>query len=83
MKHYNHLPLNVLQIMLEREIIDIEKTHNVYVESISFPESDIYKNGDSWCETIYATMKVNDDDKEYEFEWDCNDEEITTVIERK
>ena len=83
MKHYNQLPLNVLQIMLEREIIEIEKTHNVYLESLLFPKSDIYQNGGDWCETIYATMKVNEDYKVYEFEWDCNDEEITTVMGRK
>jgi len=81
MKHYNHLPLNVLQIMLEREIIDIEKTHDVYVVGLSFPESEMYQQGDGhWCETIYAEVSVDNTTIDYEFEWDTENEEITSVM---
>lgn len=80
MKHYNQMPLNILQIMLEREIIEIEKTHDVHIEAMSFHESDMYQNGDDWCETIYATMNVGGELVDYEFEWDCDSEEITTVM---
>jgi hypothetical protein len=66
--------------MLEREIIEIEETHDVHIETLNFHESDLYKNGDDWCETIYTTMRVNSKLMEYEIEWDCDCEEITTVL---
>lgn len=81
MKHYNQMPLKVLQLMIEREIIEIEKTHDVHVESMRFPESEMYQQGDGhWCETIYAWVKVDNTNIYYELEWDTEDEEITSVI---
>ncbi len=80
MKHYNQMPLNILQIMLEREIIEIAETHNVHIESLSFQEREMYENGGDWCETIDTTMNVNGKLVNYEIEWDCDTEEITTVV---
>ena len=73
--------LSTLQVMIEREIIDVEKTHDVFIEGLSFPESEMYQQGDGhWCETIYAKVMVNGEVKDYELEWDTEDEEITSVM---
>ena len=75
------MKLSTLQIMIEREIIDIEKTHDVYIESLSFQESEMYQQGDGhWCETIYAEVRVDNTTIDYELEWDTEDEEITSVV---
>lgn len=80
MKHYSQLSLKVLKLMIEREIISIEKTHDVWAESIMFSQGEEYQQGDGhWCETIYATVVVGPDTFDYELEWDIDDEKITTV----
>ena len=78
---YNRMRLSTLQMMIEREIIDIEKTHDVFVEGLNFPECEMYQQGDGhWCETIYAKVMVNGEVKDYELEWDTEEEEITSVM---
>ena len=81
MRHYNELSLKMLQLMVEREIIGIEKTHDVRACTIQFSNGDmVYEQGDGHkCETIYVEALVDDEMVDYEMEWDMEDEEITTV----
>ena len=81
MKYYNQLPLKYLQLMIEREIIAIEETHDVTLVSIEFHDDELYQQGDGHtCQTIYAQVAVEGATICYELEWDTEDEEITTVM---
>ena len=82
MKHYNQLPLKMLQLLIELEIIRIEKTYDVRAVNIQTEADGGYLNGGTLCEVIVACVSVNGKCKEYELEWDIESEEITTVIER-
>ena len=83
MKHYNQLPLKVLQLIIEREIIGVEKTHDVHLVEIDFDcfgALEPYQQGDGHCcETILVSILVNNETKDYELEWDMEEEEITTI----
>ena len=83
MKHYNELSLKMLQLLIEREIISIEKTHCVWASTIQ-TEADGggYTNGGHLCETIVAQVEVNGKMETYELEWDTEECNITTVMKR-
>ena len=82
MKHYNELSLKMLQLMIEREIISIEKTHDVWAVNIQTEADGGYTNGCNLCEVIVALVKVNNELITYELEWDMEEGEITTITKR-
>ena len=85
MKHYNELPLKVLQLIIEREIISVEKTHDVNVCTIQTSRGGlVYTQGDGHkCETIHAEVLVDEEMYDYELEWDIEEESITTIMKIK
>ena len=82
MKHYNELSLKMLQLMIELEIISIEKTHDVWAVNIQTEADGGYTNGGNLCEVIVALVKVNNELITYELEWDMEEGEITTITKR-
>ena len=82
MRHYNELSLKMLQLMVEREVINIEQTHKVWAVNIQTEADGGYTNGGKLCEVIVAQVEVNDKLETYELEWDVEDGEITTVTKR-
>ena len=79
MRHYNELSLKMLQLIIEREIISIEKTHDVWAVNIQTEADGGYDNGGHLCEVIVAHVVVNGEGADYELEWDVEEGEITTV----
>ena len=81
MVHYKQMPLGILQIMIEREIISIEKTHDVHLLYISVDDDGEYQQGDGhWCESFNVDVEVNGESVGYKLEWDMEEKEITTIM---
>ena len=82
MKHYNELSLKMLQLMIEREVIKIEKTHDVWAVNIQTEADGGYTDGGKLCEVIVSMVNVNGTLYTYDLDWDVEEGEITSIMKR-